>query len=102
MNATTLAIQTCATEGPSVPGQEGNDPVPARIYRPGSSPASTQDLFSDEDIALPQRMLAFRGTAEVRVHPGTRHASELFAPEAELSKHIWSTGFRALRRALSI
>lgn len=62
----------------------------------------TQDLFRDEDIALVQRLLAAGVPTELHMYPGAYHASELFAPEAELSKQIWSTRFRALRRALHI
>jgi acetyl esterase/lipase len=61
-----------------------------------------QDLFRDEDIAFAQRLLAAGVPTELHVYPGAYHACELFAPEAELSRHIWATRFRALRRALNI
>lgn len=62
----------------------------------------THDLFRDEDIALVQRLLAAGIPTELHVYPGAYHAAELFAPEARLSEQIWSTRFRALRRALGI
>jgi acetyl esterase/lipase len=62
----------------------------------------TQDLFRDEDIALVQRLLTAGVPTELHVYPGAYHASELFAPQAELAEQIWSTRFHALRRALSL
>lgn len=62
----------------------------------------THDLFRDEDIALVQRLLGAGVPTELHVYPDAYHASELFAPQAELSERIWSTRFHALRRALGI
>ena len=38
---------------------------------------------------------------ELHVYPGMYHASEVFAPEAELSARVWAARFAALTRALS-
>jgi acetyl esterase/lipase len=58
------------------------------------------DLFRDEDIAFATRLLQAGVPTEFHVYPGAYHASEVFAPEAELSQRIWATRITALRRAL--
>ncbi|WP_030919857.1 alpha/beta hydrolase [Streptosporangium amethystogenes] len=60
----------------------------------------TVDLFRDEDIAFAQRLMQAGIPTELRVSPGSYHASETFAPEAELSRRIWAGRIDALRRAL--
>jgi len=60
----------------------------------------TLDLFRDEDIAFAQRLMASGVPTELHVHPGSYHASEVFAPEAALSQRIVGTRIDALRRAL--
>ncbi len=42
----------------------------------------TVDLFRDEDIAFAQRLMQAGVPTELHVHPGSYHASEMFAPEA--------------------
>jgi len=61
----------------------------------------TVDLFRDEDIAFAQRLMQAGVPTELRVNPGSYHASETFAPEAALSKRIWAGRIDALRRALT-
>ncbi|MET8054285.1 MULTISPECIES: alpha/beta hydrolase [unclassified Streptosporangium] len=61
----------------------------------------TVDLFRDEDIAFAQRLMQAGVPTELRVNPGSYHASETFAPEAELSRRIWAGRIDALRRALA-
>ncbi len=58
------------------------------------------DLFRDEDIAFVQRLLQAGVPTEFHVYPGAYHASEVFAPEAELSQRIWAARISALTRAL--
>ena len=58
------------------------------------------DLFRDEDIAFVQRLIQAGVPTEFHVYPGAYHASEVFAPEAELSQRIWATRVSALTRAL--
>ena len=58
------------------------------------------DLFRDEDIEFATRLLQAGVTTELHVYPGAYHASESFAPEAELSKQIWAKRIEALKRAL--
>ncbi len=58
------------------------------------------DLFRDEDIEFAKRLLQAGVSTELHVYPGAYHASESFAPEAELSKQIWITRIEALKRAL--
>jgi acetyl esterase/lipase len=58
------------------------------------------DLFRDEDIEFANRLLQAGVTTELHVYPGAYHASESFAPEAELSKQIWTKRIEALKRAL--
>ena len=60
------------------------------------------DLFRDEDIFFANRLLQSGVPTELHVYPGSYHASEIFAPEAELSKRIWESRIDALKRALKI
>jgi acetyl esterase/lipase len=60
----------------------------------------TVDLFRDEDIAFAQRLMQAGVPTELHVNPGSFHASEVFAPDAALSKRIWAMRIDALRRAL--
>ena len=59
------------------------------------------DLFRDEDIEFAKRLLQAGVTTVLHVYPGAYHASESFAPEAELSKQIWTKRIEALKRALN-
>jgi len=61
----------------------------------------TVDLFRDEDIAFAQRLMQAGVPTELRVNPGSYHASETLAPESALSKRIWAGRIDALRRALA-
>lgn len=56
------------------------------------------DLFRDEDIEIAQRLSAAGVSVEFHLWPGAYHASELFAPNAALSRRIWSTRYTAIRR----
>ena len=58
------------------------------------------DLFRDEDIEFAKRLLQAGVATELHVYPGAYHASESFAPEAELSQQIWTKRIEALKRAL--
>ena len=58
------------------------------------------DLFRDEDIEFATRLLQAGVTTELHVYPGAYHASEAFAPDAELSKQIWAKRIEALKQAL--
>jgi acetyl esterase/lipase len=58
------------------------------------------DLFRDEDIAFVTRLVQAGVPTEFHIYPGAYHASEVFAPEAELSQRIWAARFSALIRAL--
>jgi len=58
------------------------------------------DLFRDEDIALVTRLAQAGVPTEFHLYPGAYHASEVFAPEAALSKRIWAARIDSLRRAL--
>ena len=46
------------------------------------------DLFRDEDIQFAARLIQAGVPTELHVYPGAYHASEVFAPEAALSKSI--------------
>jgi acetyl esterase/lipase len=56
------------------------------------------DLFRDEDIEIAQRLSSAGVSVEFHLWPGAYHASELFAPDAALSRRIWSTRYTAIRR----
>lgn len=60
----------------------------------------TVDMFRDEDIAFAQRLMQAGVPVELHVNPGAYHASEVFAPDAALSKRITERRYDALRRAL--
>lgn len=60
----------------------------------------TVDLFRDEDIAFAARLMQAGVPTELHVYPGSYHASEHFAVDAELSHRIRATRIAALRRAL--
>jgi acetyl esterase/lipase len=56
------------------------------------------DMFRDEDAHFALRLLQSGVPCEFRIYPGAYHASEVFAPEAELSKRIWAGRIEALKR----
>ena len=58
------------------------------------------DLFRDEDIQFAARLTYAGVPTELHVCPGAYHASEVFAPEAALSKSILALRTEALLRAL--
>ncbi|MFC9243340.1 alpha/beta hydrolase [Streptomyces sp. NPDC057136] len=58
------------------------------------------DLFRDEDIRFAARLLESGVPVELHVYPGGIHASELLAPDAELSRRIGRYRDEALERAL--
>ncbi|MGW8881889.1 alpha/beta hydrolase [Streptomyces mirabilis] len=59
------------------------------------------DLFRDEDIAYANRLMQAGVPVELHVYPGGIHASELLAPDAELSARITHYRMTALNRALN-
>jgi acetyl esterase/lipase len=59
------------------------------------------DLFRDEDTAFAQRLIQSGVACEFRIYPGAYHGSEVFAPEAELSKRIWAGRVEALKRFIA-
>lgn len=59
------------------------------------------DAFRDEDTEFAMRLLAAGVQCEFRIYPGAYHASEVFAPEAELSKRIWAGRVEALKRFMA-
>lgn len=60
----------------------------------------TVDMFRDEDIAFANRLMQAGVPTELHINPGSYHASEIFAPEAQLSQRVWAMRLDALRRAL--
>jgi acetyl esterase/lipase len=59
------------------------------------------DAFRDEDTVFALRLLQSGVPCEFRIYPGAYHASEVFAPEAELSKRIWAGRLEALKRFMA-
>jgi acetyl esterase/lipase len=47
------------------------------------------------------RLLQAGVACEFRIYPGAYHASEVFAPEAALSKRIWAGRVEALQRFIA-
>ena len=60
------------------------------------------DLFRDEDMLIAQRLSAAGVPVEFHLWTGAYHVSELFAPQATLSKRIWATRYAAIRRFAGI
>lgn len=58
------------------------------------------DLFRDEDMDFAKRLAEAGVQVEFHLWPGAYHASEIFAPEAALSKTIWETRLSGLRRLI--
>jgi len=56
------------------------------------------DALRDEDAAFALRLAQSGVPCEFRIYPGAYHASERFAPDAELSQRIWAGRFEALKR----
>lgn len=60
-----------------------------------------QDMFMDEDLEFAGRLKDAQVPVELHVYPGAYHASEVFAPAAELSQKIWAARIAALKTALA-
>jgi acetyl esterase/lipase len=60
-----------------------------------------QDMFMDEDVEFAGRLQDAGVPVELHVYPGAYHASEVFAPTAELSQRIWANRIAALQAALA-
>jgi acetyl esterase/lipase len=58
------------------------------------------DLFRDEILTFVQRLTDAGAVVEFHLYPGSYHASEIIAPQAQLSEMIWATRLRAFERAL--
>jgi acetyl esterase/lipase len=58
-------------------------------------------MFMDEDLEFASRLKDAEVPVELHVYPGAYHASEVFAPTAELSQRIWATRIAALQKALA-
>lgn len=58
------------------------------------------DLFFDEDIQMVARLVDAGVNVEFHSYPGAFHASEMFAPEAALSKEILRARFNFMRKIL--
>ncbi len=52
-------------------------------------------------VAFANRLMQAGVPCELHVNPGSYHASEVFAPDAALSRRIWAMRIDALRRALA-
>lgn len=60
-----------------------------------------QDMFMDEDLEFAGRLKDAQVPVELHVYPGAYHASEVFAPTADLSQRIWAARVAALKTALA-
>ena len=59
-----------------------------------------RDMFLDEDVDFANRLQEAGVPVELHVYAGAYHASEVFAPTAQLSQEIWGNRIAALQRAL--
>ncbi len=59
------------------------------------------DLFRDEDQSFAGRLQDAGNLGEFHLYEGAFHASELFAPEADLSVTMWAKRYEVLRTWLS-
>ena len=80
--------------------------APARMKDLSNLPATyidvgEMDAFRDEDTEFAMRLLQAGVPCEFRIYPGAYHASEVFAPEAALSKRIWAGRVEALQRFIA-
>lgn len=88
-------------------GQQADEyAAPARAtdlsgFPPTFIDVGEMDLFRDEDIEFVGRLSQAGVPVEFHLYPGAYHASEVFAPTAELSQRIWATRFQAIDRALN-
>jgi acetyl esterase/lipase len=57
-------------------------------------------MFRDEDIQFAKRLAEAGVQVEFHLWPGAYHASEVFAPDASLSKTIWNTRLAAIKRLI--
>jgi acetyl esterase/lipase len=58
------------------------------------------DVFRDEDVAYASRIWASGGNAELHVWPGGVHGSEVFAPDAGISRDATDARIRWLGRVI--
>jgi acetyl esterase/lipase len=58
------------------------------------------DMFRDEDIDFAKRLAEAGVRVEFHLWPGAYHASEIFAPEAQLSRTIWATRIAGLKKLM--
>ena len=63
-------------------------------------PVGEFDLFLDEDIAYAQRLLQAGVPTELHVYRGCYHGSDIFVPDAAVSRRFASGCEEALKRAL--
>lgn len=59
------------------------------------------DTLRDESVAFVARLNAAQNKVEFHLYPGVYHATELFAPDADISLQIWANRFHAMSRFLT-
>lgn len=88
-------------------GQEADEyAAPARAHDvsllpPAFIDVGEMDAFRDEDTLFAQRLLQSGVPCEFHIYPGAYHASEVFAPDADLSRRIWAGRVDALKRFIA-
>lgn len=60
------------------------------------------DLFIDENKAFVEKVLSQGGEVEFHTYEGAFHASELFAPDADISQRMWQKRFAVLVKFLAL
>jgi len=67
---------------------------------PTTIPVGEFDLFLDEDIAYAQRLLQAGVPIELHIYRGCFHGSDIFVPDAAVSRRFAEGCEAALKRAL--
>jgi acetyl esterase/lipase len=60
------------------------------------------DLFRDETMEYAARLMRAGVPTELHVYPGAVHSSEVFAPDADVSRRMVDSRYQALRRAFGL
>ena len=97
-----------AKDDRTVPGPTGEPDISVRIYRPRNATGTLPGIYYIHGGGMVLGTVAGEDATasslcdEVNaVNPGSYHASEVFAPDAQLSQRIRTMRIDALRRALA-
>lgn len=86
--------------GGNKPDQHSSPAIAADVsgLPPAYIDVGEMDMFRDEDLDFVKRLAEADIRVEFHIWPGAYHASEIFAPDASLSKEIMRTRMGGIRR----